>query len=161
MRIEKKELNKAQAKEKALRLLEFRSHSEKELRDKLLRAGANSDDLPEIFDFLREYSFVNDAEYAKKLARDLQNLNKYGIRRIREELKSRGIFGEDLENAMLELCDEEEEQLLPLMERKLGGNFDKKNIDRAIRYFAYRGYGFGDIKSAIEKIRGEALEEEF
>ena len=161
MRIEKKELNKAQAKEKALRLLEFRSHSEKELRDKLLRAGANSDDLPEIFDFLREYSFVNDAEYAKKLARDLQNLNKYGIRRIREELKSRGIFGEDLENAMLELTDDEEDQLLPLMERKLGGNFEKKNIDRAIRYFAYRGYGFGDIKSAIEKIRGEALEEEF
>lgn len=161
MKIEKKELNKAQAKEKALRLLEFRSHSEKELRDKLLRAGASSEDLPEIFDFLREYSFVNDSEYAKKLARDLQNLNKYGMRRIREELKSRGIFGEDLENAMMELSDEEEEQLLPLMERKLAGNFDKKNIDRAIRYFAYRGYDFGDIKWAIEKIRGEALEEEF
>ena len=161
MRIEKKELTKAQAKEKALRLLEFRSHSEKELRDKLLRAGAQAEDLPEIFDFLREYSFVNDSEYAKKLARDLQNLNKYGIRRIREELKSRGIFGEDLENAMLELSDEEEDQLLPLMERKLAGNFDKKNIDRAIRYFAYRGYGYDDIKSAIEKIRGEALEEEF
>ena len=161
MRIEKKELNKAQAKEKALRLLEFRSHSEKELRDKLIRAGANSEDLPEIFDFLREYSFVNDAEYAKKLARDLQNLNKYGMRRIREELKSRGIFGEDLENAMLELTDEEEDQLLPLMERKLSGNFDKKNIDRAIRYFAYRGYGYDDIKSCLEKNRGEALEEEF
>lgn len=158
---EKKELTKAQAKEKALRLLEFRSHSEKELRDKLIRAGANSEDLPEIFDFLREYSFVNDSEYAKKLARDLQNLNKYGARRIREELKSRGIFGEDLENAMLELTDEEEEQLVPLMERKLSGNFEKKNIERAIRYFAYRGYDFGDIKSAIEKVRGEALEEEF
>ena len=161
MRIEKKELNKAQAKEKALRLLEFRSHSEKELRDKLIRAGAKSEDLPEIFDFLREYSFVNDAEYAKKLARDLQNLNKYGLRRIREELKSRGIFGEELENAMLELSDEEEEQLVPLIERKLGGNFEKKNIERAIRYFAYRGYGYDDIKSAIEKVRGEALEEEF
>ena len=161
MRVEKKELNKAQAKEKALRLLEFRSHSEKELRDKLIRAGANSEDLPEIFDFLREYSFVNDAEYAKKLARDLQNLNKYGIRRIREELKSRGIFGEDLENAMLELSCEEEDQLIPLMERKLSGNFDKKNIERAIRYFAYRGYGYDDIKSAIERVRGEALEEEF
>lgn len=158
---EKKELDKAQAKEKALRLLEFRSHSEKELRDKLIRAGANSEDLPEIFDFLREYSLVNDGEYAKKLAKDLQNLNKYGIRRIRDELKARGIRGDDLENAMAELWVEEEEQLLPLMERKLSGNFDKKNVDRAIRYFVYRGYGFDDIKSCIEKIRGEALEEEF
>lgn len=156
---EKKELSKSQAKEKALRFLEFRSHSEKELHDKLVRAGADKDDLPEIFEFLREYSLVNDAEYAKKLARDLQNLNKYGIRRIREELKFRGIFGEDLENALSELSDEEEDQLLPLMERKLAGNFDKKNIDRAIRYFAYRGYGFDDIRSAIERIKGEALED--
>lgn len=156
---EKKELSKTEAKEKALRLLEFRSHSEKELYDKLKRAGAKEEDLPEIFEFLREYALVNDGEYAKKLARDLQNLNKYGMRRIREELKFRGIFGEDLENAMLELEDSEEEQLLPLMERKLGGNFDKKNIDRAIRYFAYRGYGFDDIKSAIERIKGEALED--
>lgn len=154
---EKKELTAALAKEKALRLLEFRSHSEKELRDKLLRAGAKAEDLPEIFEFLREYSLVNDAEYAKKLARDLQNLNKYGMRRIRDELKARGIFGEDLENAMAELVDEERETILPLMERKLAGNFEKKNIDRAIRYFLYRGYGFDDIKSAIEKIRGEAL----
>ena len=157
--MEKKELTKAQAKEKALRLLEFRSHSEKELRDKLKRAGAKDEDLLEIFEFLREYSFVDDAEYSKKLARDLQNLNKFGHRRIREELKSRGIFGEDLENAMLELSDEEEEQLVPLVERKLAGNFEKKNIERAIRYFAYRGYDFGDIKYAIEKVRGEALED--
>ena len=156
---EKTELSKSEAKEKALRRLGFRSHSEKELWDKLIRAGANADHLPEIFEFLREYSFVNDAEYAKKLARDLQNLNKYGIRRIREELKFRGISGEDLENALSELSDEEEEQLLPLMERKLSGNFEKKNIDRAIRYFAYRGYGYDDIKSAVERIKGEALED--
>lgn len=156
---EKKVLSPQAAKEKALRLLEFRSHSEKELREKLLRAGAKAEDLPPIFDFLREYSFVNDAEYAKKLARDLQNLNKYGMRRIREELKARGIGGEDLENAMAELSFEEEETLLPLMERKLGGDFEKKNIDRAIRYFLYRGYGFDDIKSCIEKLRGETFED--
>ena len=159
MRYEKKELTKAQARDKALRLLEFRSHSEKELRDKLLRAGAREEDLSEIFDFLKEYSFVDDSEYSKKLAKDLQNLNKYGQRRIRDELKRRGIFGDDLENALAELSDEEEEQLVPLMERKLAGNFEKKNIERAIRYFAYRGYGFDDIKSAIEKVRGEALED--
>jgi len=156
---ERKELSKVEAKEKALRLLEFRSHSEKELYDKLIRSGANEEDLGEIFDFLREYSLVNDGEYAKKLARDLQNLNKYGMRRIREELKFRGISGEDLENAMMELEDKEEDQLLPLMERKLAGNFEKKNIERAIRYFAYRGYGYDDIKSTIERIKGEALED--
>lgn len=37
---EKKELTFDEAKDKALRLLEFRSHSERELSDKLKRAGA-------------------------------------------------------------------------------------------------------------------------
>ena len=43
---EKKELSAQAAKEKALRLLEFRAHSEKELCDKLIRAGARRRGMP-------------------------------------------------------------------------------------------------------------------
>lgn len=152
---EKRELTAAEAKEKALRLLEFRAHSEKELCEKLRRAGATAEDLPPIIEFLREYGFLNDAEYAKRLARDLQNVKKLGKRRIAQELKSRGINGEDFEAALSELSDDEEDALFPLVEKKLGGNFEKKNIDKAIRYFMYRGYGFDDIKRCIDGICAE------
>lgn len=151
--IEKKELTAVQAKEKALRLLEFRTHSEKELCDKLIRAGANREDLPPIIEFLKEYNFLNDSQYAKRLARELQNLKKYGRYRIIQELKSRGISGEDLENALSELDGNEEDTLFPLVEKKLGGNFERKNIDKTIRYFMYRGYSFDDIKTCIEKAK--------
>lgn len=156
---EKKELTAEQAKEKALRLLEFRSHSEKELCDKLIRAGAKKEDLPPIIEFLKEYSFLDDSEYAKGLARDLQNLKKLGKRRIIGELKAKGINGEALEEAISELRDEEEDELLPLIERKLGGDFEKKNVDRAIRYFLYRGYGFDDIKACIDKLKSDYFED--
>jgi len=159
--IEKKELTKNEAKEKALRLLEFRSHSKKELCDKLIRAGAKKEYLPEIMNFLEEYHFVNDSEYALRLAKDLQNLKKLGKRRIIAELKNKGISSEDIENAVAELTDDEENQLLPLVERKLNNNFEKKNIDKAFRYFAYRGYDFDDIKACIEQVKSGALEEEF
>lgn len=151
--IEKKELTAVQAKSKALRLLEFRAHSEKELCDKLIRAGANPQDLPPIMDFLKEYNFLNDAGYAVRLASELQNLKKFGKYRIIQELKHRGISGDDLENAISSLTFDEEETLLPLVERKLGGNFEKKNIDKAIRYFMYRGYSFEDIKNCIDRIK--------
>ena len=155
----KKELTKNEAKEKALRLLAFRSHSEKELSDKLILAGAKKEDLPYVLDFVKEYGFVNDAEYSVHLAKDLQNLKKYGQKRIYQELKKRGIAQEYIENALSELCVEEKDMLLPLIERKLGGNFEQKNIDRAIRYFVYRGYSFDDIKACIEKIKTERVEE--
>ena len=94
---EKKELTFDEAKDKALRLLEFRSHSERELSDKLKRAGAKEEDIDEILEFCRNYGFLDDRKYA----------------------------------------------------------IEKKNIDKCIRYFMYRGYGFSDIKNCIDNIKEE------
>ena len=154
----KKELTKSETKEKALRLLAFRAHSEKELAEKLKMAGAKAEDISSVMEFVREYGFVNDAEYSVHLAKDLQNLKKYGKRRIVSELKKRGISAENINMALLELSEGEEDTLFPLIEKKLGKNFEKKNIDKTIRYFIYRGYDFDDIKACIEKIRRDAEE---
>ena len=154
----KKILDYNGAREKALRLLEFRSHSEKELSDKLKRAGANAEDIEKILDFCREYGFVNDERYAKGKAKDLKNLKKYGRNRIKQELYSKGISAENIEAALSELDEDEEDMLYPLVKKKLGNNFERKNTDKCIRYFIYRGYELRDIKSCIERIKGEANE---
>ena len=151
---EKRELTCEEAKDKALRLLEYRAHSEKELADKLKIAGAQEYDIEEILNFCRNYGFVDDKKYAVAKARDLKNLKKYGIRRIKSELYSKGIDAEHIEEAIAELDDDEEDVLLPLVRKKLGG-FDKKNVDKCIRYFLYRGYEFSVIKNCIENIKTE------
>ena len=155
----RKELDKKAAKEKALRYLEYRTHSEKELTDKLKRAGANEEDIPSIIEFLKEYGFLNDAENAKHLARDMQNLKKYGKNRIISELKFRGIDSEYIEDAIAELGDSERDTLYPLVARRLGNDFDRKNIEKTVRYFAYRGYKYDDIKSCIDELKEEFGEE--
>lgn len=157
--IKKNELSPTEAREKALRLLEFRAHSEKELSDKLLRAGADREDIPEIMGFLREYGLVNDLEYAKRLAADLKNIKRLGRRRIKDELRSKGISGDDIEIVLSELPEDTKDELLPLVEKKLGGNFERKNTDRAIRYFLYRGYSFDDIKECLEELASDAFKE--
>ncbi len=149
---EQKELTFEQTKDKALRLLEFRAHSERELTDKLKRAGAKGNDIEEVLEFCRNYGFVDDRSFAVKKARDLKNLKRYGIRRIKSELYSKGIAAEYIEEAVAEL-DDDEEMLIPLVEKKLGGNFEKKNVDKCIRYFIYRGYSFSDIKNCIDELK--------
>ncbi len=156
---EKKILNYEQTKEKALRLLEFRAHSEKELKDKLIRAGATEENIEKALDFCREYKLVNDELYAKRKAKDLQNLKKFGKYRIKSELSQKGIASDLIELALSELDEDESNRLEPLVRKKLSGNFEKKNIDKCIRYFIYRGYGFGDIKSCIENIKTEEANE--
>lgn len=153
---ETKPLDYVAAKEKALRLLEFRSHSEHELRTKLLHAGANAGDIDRIMEFLHEYSLIDDRIYAQRLAADLSNLKKYGSYRIKSELLRRGISSEICEEVISGLDCDEAQMLLPLMEKKLGGDFDRKSRDRAFRYFASHGYSFDDIKHAFEEIAAQS-----
>ena len=49
--MKKKIENYEQTKDRALRLLEFRAHSEKELYDKLRRDGADPEDIEKTLDF--------------------------------------------------------------------------------------------------------------
>lgn len=156
---ENKVLNYDETREKALRLLEFRSHSEHELKEKLKRAGSVDDDIEQVLDFCREYGFVNDEAYAKRKARDLQHLKKYGRHRIAQELRQKGISADLIDMAVGELDDDEEDILYPLVKKKLGGDFEKKSVDKCIRYFMYRGYGFGDIKMCIDRVKTEEEDE--
>ena len=129
------------------------------MSDKLRRAGAKNEDIEEILDFCRNYGFVNDNSYANRKAKDLQHLKKYGRRRIEQELYAKGISQADIADAINELdFDDTTDTLYPLIEKKLKGDFEKKSIDRCIRYFIYRGYDIGDIKLCIEKIKGESYE---
>ena len=83
--MEKKPVGYEETKDKALRLLTFRAHSEYELTGKLKHFGAREEDIEKTLDFCRRYNFVNDLQYAKSKAKDLQNLNKFGKRRIEAE----------------------------------------------------------------------------
>ena len=149
---EKKPMDYNKTKEKALRLLEFRTHSKKELEVKLAHAGANSEDITRVIEFLQEYNFINDKDYAKRYAMDLQNLKKIGKRRIYLELNKKGLDAEFIEEAISNLSQTDEDELLKMVDKKIKGDFDKKNKDRVIRYFLTRGYSFDEIKRCINQL---------
>lgn len=143
-------LDYEQVKDKALTLLEYRSHSEAELRQKLRQKGAEESDIDRVMEFLKEYKFINDEDYARRLASDLVKLKKFGLYRVRRELKSKGIDEDTIALVLEDIDVDEQEALMPLVEKKLGGDFEKKNVDKTIRYFLYRGYSFDDIRHCIE-----------
>lgn len=144
------EMTYEQVKDKALSILGYRSHSEYELRQKLKQKGAADEDIDNAVEFLKQYNFINDAEFARRYAHDLINLKKFGAYRVRRELEMKGIDSETIEITLQSFDDDEEERLAPLVEKKLGGNFDRKNIDKTIRYFSYRGYSFDAIRHCID-----------
>ena len=141
----------AQTKEKALRLLEFRTHSERELFVKLKRTGAEDETINSVMEFLKEYNLIDDEKYAVNYALDLQNLKKLGKNRIAGELSKKGIAREYIQKAIDNLPDLSDGILSELVSKRLKGNFDNKNKEKAIRYFLYRGYSLDEIKKSIRE----------
>ena len=85
----------------------------------------------------------------------MQNLKKFGKRRIEAELSSKGISHELLEEAMSELDFDDNTELMRMVRKKLNGDFEKKSTDRCMRYFLYRGYGISEVKNCIDTIKNE------
>ena len=143
------------AKNKALSSLARRMYTGKELCDKLIKYQIAPEIAAEAVEWAKEYGFVNDLEYARMYINECINSKKYGMRRIKQALIYKGIDAYTIEDALAEVEFEEREMLIPLVEKKLAGNFDRKNVDKVIRHFAGRGYSFSDIKSAIGQIKDD------
>ena len=93
------------AKKRALYLLGSRMYSYNELYKKLLptygeeasRAAA---------DAMREYGYIDDADYAEKLAEKLIHGKHYGMSKTRWEMQSRGLDKNLIEDILAEYTDD-------------------------------------------------------
>ena len=79
------------AQEKALYLLEHRSHSKRELTEKIARTAASREAAQAAADHLEEIGLVDDRAFAETYARELFQRKRYGARRVRQELSRKGI----------------------------------------------------------------------
>jgi regulatory protein len=91
----------------ASRALARREHSERSLRERLLRAGVTADDADAAIEELRRTGLVDDARFAEERARVLAERGK-GDTAIRFELERAGVGTADLEAALAGLEPEHE-----------------------------------------------------
>ncbi len=146
------------AKAKAAKLLSSRSYTKSGIRKKLMEYTGNAEITDKTLAFLEEYKLIDDADYARRYAHDCFYLKKLGKRSIRMKLLEKGISQDIADEVIEQLVDdaEAEDHLVSLLIKKLKGDFDFKNIQKAKRYAAYRGYGFEEIDAAIRKIQEES-----
>ena len=139
------------ASEKALYLLEFRSHSKKELSDKIARTAASKEAAEAAADKMEQLGLIDDRAYAEALVKTMINRKQFGLRRVRYELKHKGIDDEIIEDI---LCEYEEEDfcdtIRSFLDKKYPGYDEDPAVKRrAIAALQRRGYGWEDISRAI------------
>lgn len=139
-------------------LIGKRAMSRRDLERKLQEKGANEAEARYAAEWLEAIGALNDAEYAAALARHYSGRG-YGPARVREKLYEKGIPRELWEDA-LEQIPENDGQIDAFLTGKLRGREpDEKEKRRLTNALLRRGYPWGDIKAAWNRL-GEETEEE-
>lgn len=154
------------AKKRAMYLLGGRDYSRRALYDKL-REHYSPESCEKAVAQMCEYGYLDDERYAKRLARQYIEGRKYGKRRAALMLSQKGLERETIEEALsLYSADEMTEELAELIEKKYldrlfgEGLEGRKETQKVIAALARRGYGYGEIQSAISLVQERAEEEE-
>lgn len=140
------------AREKAMYLLEHRSHSKKELADKIARTAASREAAQAAAEKMEELGLLNDEAYARDLARELFTRKKWGAMRVKQELRQKGIDANLIEELLEEYGGEELalENLQEILERKYPGwEEDEKTRRRAFAAMQRLGYSYDLIRRAM------------
>ena len=147
----KEEAGFRSAYEKALRLLGVRAYAEKELLKRLMQTFPESASRRAI-EKVRSYGYLNDEEFAAEYARHLYENKKYDLRRIKTELKIKGISDEIVSNTLKTLDNEPVKRIIVMLRSKYDSGFiSEKEERRFINKLMRMGYSFGDIKSAFSE----------
>lgn len=141
--------NERRAKEKALWLISYRSHSKKELKDKLKREY-DEEAAEKAADRMEELGLINDEEFARQYARKLILTKKMSARAAEYELIRKGIDKALSGEIISEIDCDPQEQILAVINKKYKNISDEKVKRRAVAALQRLGYGWEDIKSALD-----------
>ena len=148
----------------ALNSLDYRDHSEKEIRAKLMRKhGAEYVD--EAVEKLIELDLINDRRYAENYARELFEHKKFGKIRIKSELIAKGIASDIASETVNSLFEDEEpdniQRIVDIIEKKyynrMNDEVGRKKVFSALQRM---GYTFSDIREAMSEFSDDEYYEE-
>lgn len=149
----------------ALNSLDYRDHSEKEIRAKLLRKH-DADYVDEAVKKLIELDLVNDERYAENYARELFERKKFGKMRIKSELRAKGISADIANAAVEELFEEEEPDNVQRIVDIIGKRYYNRMNDEVGRKKVFSalqrmGYSFSDIREAMSEFSDDEYYEDY
>ncbi len=137
-------------KGRALRLLGQREHSRAELQRKLRPHVQEGEDLEAVLNELEARDFISEERVVASVVH--QRAARMGAARIRQELQSKGIGGEAVQQALAQLQDTELARAHEVWRRRFGEPAaDPQGRARQVRFLMARGFS-GDVVRRV--VRG-------
>jgi regulatory protein len=145
-------------REAALRLLERQRRTRSDLERRLRDKGYAAATVAQVLDRLHEVGLVDDVEYARAFMAGRRARRSAGARRIEQELKARGVGGEDIATAAGRLDAEQggvdelaaARKVLAQAERRMRALEPRVRRQRLYALLARRGFDGDVIRRALD-----------
>ena len=132
-----------------------RRNTKRQAENKLKQKGFSKEAVEYAIEKMEKYGYINDADYASAFVSDSVYINKYGKKKIRQMLYSKGVSKEIIETALEEILPEQEMENLryfliktcPKAESitpEMAGKFQRKMMSR--------GYSYGQIEDILQEV---------
>lgn len=153
-------------KNTALRIIERSYKAEKEVYDKLLEKGYDQEVAAAALEFLKEYGYINDKNFASMYIRD--RLRTEGKNKIKYALVRKGIDESIIKDALYENANEETEfEVAVKLAKRRYDSIRKREADKyklsqkLYRFLVGKGYGFDLVSEVVRKVTNDDFEEEY
>lgn len=142
-------------KKVAIRFLNYKQRTEKEVHGKLKSHKLSEESINKIIIFLKEFKFVNDENYAKLFVESKKILKPEGRRTVRMKLAQKGINKELSERSVSENYSEEEEfikakELFDKYRKKVRGKNEADKKQKCYRFLLSKGFSYDLIREVMK-----------
>ncbi|MPN01499.1 Regulatory protein RecX [bioreactor metagenome] len=149
--------NKQAARQAAIRILNFRAYSEKEVRHKLSLYGFDVTIIDEVINYLLNNNYINDKVLCDCLFDNFCRSNKYSLKFIIMKLKQRGIPEVIIHEVIKRYDFSSEAEAALKIAKKRFKQAEKTDKIRVSKYLAGRGFSASSITSVIYNLECNTL----
>ena len=141
------------AKARALRIINTRPMSRREMYDRLVSKGETPDNAELCADWLCDMGLINDRSYAASVVRHYA-AKGYGVSRIKQELRRHGIDRALWDEALEEL-PEQDDHIERFLRSRLTDPEDRAQVKKVSDALFRRGYSWEQIKHALNNFNSQ------
>jgi regulatory protein len=134
--------------QKTLNLISLRPRSSKEIHDYLKRNDCPTPKIEIILNKLTKNKYINDQAFAESWIRNRLLLKPSSLRKLKLELRQKGINNEMIEKAIVDLEADDTSTLIKLIDKKR--KLTKYRDDNKLtQYLISQGFNYYDVKNCL------------
>ncbi len=149
-------VNYRKAFNKCADYLSRRSHSEKELLDKVIKGGVDRESAVKAIERFKELGYINDRDFAFEYTEYLLNSKRYSLNRVKQELFYKGISKDIISEAIDGIETDQAQTVINIINKSYVRKLNEEGgREKVITALMRRGFSYSDIKEAFNRLEND------